>query len=125
MIGGGEFANPNMKSHKECRKLLKADSKSYVFQLRADLKEPRHGHSACSVGDKFIAVTAGRLASGNSCEIYDVGLNKWTDLPKLNTKRHYHSSCVFENSSVFVFCGINNDNRAYVNTIERLDISMF
>ena len=117
MIGGGEFANATMKSHKECRKLLKQDSKSYTFQQRADLKEPRHGHSACGVGEKYIAVTAGRIGTGNSCELYDVGLNKWADLPKLNTKRHYHSSCVFENSSLFVFCGINNDNRAYVKNL--------
>ena len=89
------------------------------------MKEPRHGHSACAVGEKYLAVTAGRIGSGNSCEMYDVTLNKWTDLPKLTTKRHYHSSCVFENSSLFVFCGINNENRSYVNTIERLDISMF
>lgn len=125
MIGGGEFGNPSMKSHRECRKLLKADSKSYVFQLRADMKYARHGHSACGVGEKFLVVTAGRIGDGNTCEIYDVGLNKWQDLPKLNTKRHYHSSCAFENSSVFVFCGINCDNRQYVNTMERLDISMF
>jgi hypothetical protein len=89
------------------------------------MKYARHGHSACGVGEKYIVVTGGRIGDGNTCEIYDVGLNKWSDLPRLNTKRHYHSSCAFENSSVFAFCGINCDNRAYVNTIERLDISMF
>jgi hypothetical protein len=124
MIGGGEFANVLMKSHKECRKLLKQGN-LYTFQTRADLKYARHGHSACSIADKYIAVTAGRIGDGNTCEIYDVNTNKWNDLPKLNTKRHYHSSCVFENSSLFVFCGINNDNRSYVNTIERLDISLY
>ena len=83
------------------------------------------GGNALLVGSVENSWSASASGTGNSCELYDVGLNKWADLPKLNTKRHYHSSCVFENSSLFVFCGINNDNRAYVNTIERLDVSMF
>ena len=41
------------------------------------------------------------------------------------TKRHYHSSCAFEGKSVFVMCGIHNETRSYINTIERLDISLF
>jgi len=43
----------------------------------------------------------------------------------MTVKRHYHSSCAFEGKSVFVFCGIHNDTRSYINSIERLDVSLF
>lgn len=97
----------------------------YVFQGRANMKYARHGHSACAVGDRYIVVTGGRIGSGTTCEIYDINTNKWSDLPEMGTKRHYHSSCAFEGKSVFVFCGIHNETRNYINTIERLDISLF
>lgn len=124
MIGGGDFNNPKAKSHVECRKLLKQADK-YVFQPRANMKHPRHGHSACAVGDRYIAVSGGRIGSGTTCEMFCINTNKWSDLPQMATKRHYHSSCSFGGKSVFVFCGIHNDTRSYINSIERLDVSMF
>lgn len=87
---------------------------------------PRHGHSACAVGDKYIVVTAGRFDAGPkaTAELFNVPANKWTDLPNMIIKRHYHSSCAFRGESVFVFCGIHNETRAYINDIEQLDLSM-
>lgn len=41
------------------------------------MKHPRHGHAACAVADRFIAVTGGRIGTGTSCEYYNINLNKW------------------------------------------------
>jgi hypothetical protein len=95
MIGGGDFQTPNAKSHIECRKLLKQADK-FNFEPRESMKFPRHGHSACAVGDRLIAVTGGRIGTGTACEMYHTLTNKWENLPDLTTKRHYHSSCAFE-----------------------------
>lgn len=43
-------------------------------------------------------------------------------LAPMNTARHYHSSCSFQERSVYVFCGISNESKKYLNSIERLDI---
>jgi hypothetical protein len=37
--------------------------------------------------------------------------------------RHYHSSCGFSNKYVYVFCGISNETKKYLNTIERLEVN--
>jgi hypothetical protein len=42
----------------------------------------------------------------------------------MNSGRHYHSSCSFQNKWVYVFCGISNDSKKYLNSIERLEINM-
>ena len=124
MIGGGEF-NMNARSLRETRKLVKKDDK-FGFGACADMRHPRHGHSACSVNDKFIVVTGSRVdKAGDMCEIYNQVMNKWTDLPKMKSPRHYHSSCAFNSGQIFVFCGINNPTKKYINTIEMLDINMF
>ena len=36
--------------------------------------------------------------------------------------RHYHSSCEFNGEYVYVFCGIQNQNKKYFNYIERLNV---
>jgi len=71
-------------------------------------------------------VTGSRVdKAGGMCEIYNQVMNKWTDLPQMKSPRHYHSSCAFNSGQIFVFCGINNPTKKYMNTIEMLDISMF
>lgn len=45
----------------------------------------------------------------------------WFDLPQLNEGRHYHASCSFLDRFVYVFCGISNATKKYINSIERLD----
>jgi hypothetical protein len=62
------------------------------------MKHPRHGHSACWFGDKFIAITGSRKEKNNSqvkCEMYNSDIDLWYELPDLNIGRHYHSSCAF------------------------------
>ena len=41
-------------------------------------------------------------------------------MPKINEGRHYHSSCFLNHKFVFVFGGIQNSNKKYSSTIERL-----
>jgi len=41
----------------------------------------------------------------------------------LNEGRHYHASCSFKDKFVYVFCGISNATKKYVNTIEKYDQS--
>mmetsp|Transcript_11436 Transcript_11436/g.19322 ORF Transcript_11436/g.19322 Transcript_11436/m.19322 type:complete len:207 (-) Transcript_11436:187-807(-) len=88
------------------------------------MRHPRHGHSAVWFGEKFIVVTGSRKEKNQSqvkCEMYNTDLDVWFDMPDLNVGRHYHSSCTFQEKMVFVFCGIANSTRKYINTIERYD----
>ena len=74
------------------------------------MKYARHGHSACSLGDKYIVVTGSRKDVQNApyrTEIYDVDANRWYELGDMNHGRHYHSSCSFEDGWIYVFCGIS------------------
>ena len=90
------------------------------------MKHPRHGHSACWFGDKFIAITGSRKEKNNSqvkCEMYNSDIDLWYELPDLNIGRHYHSSCSFRDQFLFVFCGIANSTRKYINSIEKYDHS--
>ena len=91
---------------------------------RDKLKYARHGHAACSLGDKFIVVTGSRKEEENAhmkCEQYNVDLDLWFDLPNLNESRHYHSSCSFRDRFVYLFCGISNTTKKYCNSIEKYD----
>lgn len=58
------------------------------------------------------------------CEQYNIDIDLWFDMPPLNQGRHYHASCSFKDRWVFVFCGIANVGKKYVNTIERYDQNM-
>ncbi len=124
MIGGGEF-NMNARSLREIRQLEIKQSLA-TFKPLADMRHQRHGHSACAAGDKFIVVTGSRNDKvGSTCEIYDVEQNKWSDLPAMRMPRHYHSSCCFNSSLIFVFCGIQNQTKKYMSSIEVLDLTLF
>jgi len=58
----------------------------------------------CSFGDDGIVVT-GSMYDLGTCEYFDVNLNNWLELPKLKENRYYHSSCSFNGTDVYVFCG--------------------
>lgn len=88
------------------------------------MRHPRHGHSAVAFGEKFIVVSGSRKEKDNSqvkCEMYNSDLDIWFDMPDLNVGRHYHSSCAFNDTMIYVFCGIANATRKYVNSIEKYD----
>lgn len=87
------------------------------------MKYPRHGHVACQIQNKFIIVTGSRKTfdeADHRVELYDVGKDKWTDLPNLIFGRHYHSSCSFNDNYVYVFGGLNVATSKYLASIERL-----
>jgi hypothetical protein len=88
------------------------------------LRFARHGHSCCSVGSKFILCSGSRKDQDDAhqkCEQYNIGLDIWFDVPDLNEGRHYHASCSFKDRWVYVFCGIKNSTKKYINSIERYD----
>ena len=90
------------------------------------MKYPRHGHSACSLGEKFIVVTGSRKETDTAqfkAECLNIDIDVWFDLPQLNEGRHYHASCSINDRFVYVFCGISNLTKKYVNSIERFDNS--
>lgn len=67
----------------------------------------RQGHSACSLGDDGIVVTGSKItAAVGTCEYFNINTSNWLELPKLNHERFYHSSCSFNSSRVYVFCGM-------------------
>lgn len=88
------------------------------------MKHPRHGHSACWFSEKFIVVTGSRKEKNNSqskCEMFNADIDLWFEMPDLNVGRHYHSSCAMRDRYIYVFCGIANQSRKYINSIERYD----
>lgn len=88
------------------------------------MKHPRHGHSACWFSEKFIVVTGSRKEKNNSqqkCEMFNSDIDLWFEMPDMNTGRHYHSSCGMRDRWIYVFCGIANQTRKYINSIERYD----
>ena len=90
------------------------------------MKFPRHGHSCCSLGENFIVVTGSRKDHDKApvrTEVYNTEVNRWMTLADLNFGRHYHSSCSFSSKYIYVFCGIYNENKKYLNSIERLEFN--
>ena len=53
--------------------------------------------------------------------MYNSDIDLWFEIADLNTGRHYHSSCAMNDRYVYVFCGIANQTRKYINTIEKFD----
>jgi hypothetical protein len=122
LIGGGDF-NKMPDSLYECYEIMVQDG-SYGIISRDRMKYPRHGHSACSIGERFIVVTGSRKENEQAqvkAECYNVNIDLWFDLPQMNEGRHYHASCSFMDRFVYVFCGISNSTKKYINTIERFD----
>lgn len=121
LVGGGSFEQTGLSSHKECRKLVKKDG-GFNFEVRAMMKYARNGHSVCAVGQTHLVVAGTRIGNGASSEIMDIKADKWSDLPDLNTGRYYHSSCSFNSSKVFLFCGIEQATKKYLDSIEFIDM---
>ena len=127
MIGGGDFNLTPASMFEAYELMFKPGSSSYDCVLRGRMSYPRHGHSACSIGQTHILVTGSRKDihhSSQKCELYDVGKGKWVELGMLNHGRHYHASCDFNGEIAYVFCGISNQTKRYSNSIERLEIGL-
>ena len=123
MVGGGDY----QKDEPTLYNLFEVQvNQGFNFLKRDSMKHPRHGHSACWFGEKFIVVTGSRKEKNNSqvkCEMYNSDIDLWFEMPDLNVGRHYHSSCAFADKNIYVFCGIANHTRKYINSIEKYDSS--
>jgi hypothetical protein len=89
-----------------------------------NLKYPRQGHSLCALGLNSLVVTGSRCdldGAGKRAEMYKIKENTWTTLPDLNIARHYHSSTSFKDKAIYIFCGINNLTKKYLNSIEKYE----
>ena len=105
-------------------KTMELDTRTFELLPRGKLRFPRHGHSVCPLGDKFIICTGSRKeidSAQSKCEQYNINLDLWFDIADLNEGRHYHASCSFRERYVYVFCGIANSTKKYVNSVERYD----
>ena len=129
MIGGGDFKTlPD--SMFQCREVAqKYDSQKYNLQFieRKRMRYARHGHSCCSIQDRYIVVSGSRKevnGAAQKVEVYDTQLDEWMELAKINEGRHYHSSCHFNHKFLFVFGGIANANKKYSANIERLQFDI-
>lgn len=100
---------------------------NWVYDRKANMQYARHGHSCCSLGENYIVVTGSRKEVKEApfrTELFSINENRWMELQKINNGRHYHSSCSFENSYVYIFCGISNQSKKYLNTIEKLAVNL-
>lgn len=122
IVGGGDY-NSIPESMFQMNEIVKRGAK-YELEQRKKMKFPRHGHSCCTMGENYIFVTGSRKdvdKSSSRCEVYDCRSDNWVELAQFNQGRHYHSSCSFQNQYVYIFCGISNETKKYLNTIERLE----
>ena len=121
LVGGGDY-NKDEESLYNIHEVQV--NNGFNFVKRDSMKHPRHGHSAIWFGEKFIVVTGSRKEKNSSevkCEMYNADIDIWWELPDLNLGRHYHSSCAFWDQKIFIFCGISNKTKKYVNSIEMYD----
>jgi hypothetical protein len=79
----------------------------------ANMKYARNGHAVCAVKNSHLVVTGTRIGKGSTCEIFNIETNTWSDLPEMNLGRYYHSSCSFNSTKIFVFCGIEAISKKY------------
>lgn len=121
MIGGGDY----QKDDDTLYNMHQVQTENgFTLVKRDSMKHPRHGHSATWFGEKFVVVTGSRKEKNSSevkCEMYNSDIDLWFEMPDLTVGRHYHSSCQFMDRFLYVFCGIANKTRKYINSIEVYD----
>jgi len=125
MLGGGDYKTlPD--SMYQCRELTKKfNSATYNLQFveKKRMRYARHGHSCCAIANRYILVSGSRKEvnqAANRVEIYDTVIDEWMELNKINEGRHYHSTANINNSWIYLFGGIQNSNKKYSASIERL-----
>lgn len=82
LIGGGDFSK-TPDSMYESYEIMVQDG-SYNILSKDRMKYARHGHSACSLGEKFIVVTGSRKETESAhlkAECYNIDIDLWFDLP--------------------------------------------
>ncbi len=129
IVGGGDFSSlPDTMFQMQQIVPIQGIPNTYQLEQKAKMNYARHGHSVCSFGENWVVVTGSRKDIDGACkqtEMYNVQTNSWVTLGQMNTGRHYHSSCSFQNNSIYVFCGISNESKKYLNSIECLKIDPY
>lgn len=118
LVGGGDYSSDSESLYQLW------EIRGTQFTKRDVMKHPRHGHSVCWFSDKFIVVSGSRKEKNNShmkCEMYNADIDLWFEMPDMNVGRHYHASCAMRDRWIYVFAGIANQSRKYINSIERYD----
>jgi hypothetical protein len=129
MLGGGDYKTlPD--SMYQCRELVKKfNSQTYnlQFEEKKRMRYARHGHSCCAIANRYIIVSGSRKEvnmAAQRVEIYDTVIDEWMELAKINEGRHYHSTCNMNNKFVYIFGGIQNSNKKYSCSIEKMQFSL-
>ena len=85
------------------------DEINYGHVLKESMNYKHIDHSVCYLTDQYLFATGSYIQDDNmcqTCERYDVNLDRWAKFPTLLIGRSFHSSCGFEGRYVFVFCGL-------------------
>ena len=105
--------------------MLNSSTGQWDCLKKANMSAPLHGHAACSFMSKYIVVSGSRKdidSSARKAAIYSTEGDNWTDLPLMINGRHYHASCEFNSEWIYVFAGISNVTKRYINSVERLNV---
>jgi hypothetical protein len=63
LVGGGDYQSENESLYSLYEIQV---NNNHTFVKRDSMKHPRHGHSTCWFGDKFIVVSGSRKEKDNS-----------------------------------------------------------
>lgn len=97
-----------------------------VLVEKADMKTGRLSFGCCvdSNGENIYVTggAIGNLQATSECEVYDIGANRWTDLPPLNQEKFSLSLVLFNESQLFALGGIDSELNS-IDEIEKLDLA--
>jgi len=97
----------------------------------SNMRAGRFSTPCVLLNDKYILAAGGQIAPGknkftNSCEIYDIASNKWTQIESMQKARSNTSMCAIGNRYVFIFHGLPSSMQpTQQNTIEYIDFVNF
>jgi len=82
---------------------------SESFELKESMHYSRVDHSMCFIDERYLLVTGSYIRDekmNETCERYDIQMDRFAKFPPLNVGRCSHSSCSFDARYVLVFCGL-------------------
>lgn len=95
---------------------------------RPDMLFPRYNHTLCaSPARTLIAIggcscdSHGTAKDLDTCEQFDPGSGRWTELPRLSEPKHSAAVCLFDSRYIYAFGGASV-SRGTLGSVEVLDI---
>ena len=89
-----------------------------------NLKTPniieKYGHGICSTTDSIFSIGGCNSSHLADCERYDVGLDKWDNIPKMNQVRRDAAVFVYDSKIIYALGGSNGSYDT--NTVERINL---